>query len=111
VGSICSSWDMLQLNGSVTPGEENLYTPVQVIAGNVQTVRGTLLRGCWWHVSGCAIRIRAFTDVGGFNSMLQYTSDWDWLLRCLQGGWSVEYIPRTLILYRAHQNSVSSKSF
>jgi GT2 family glycosyltransferase len=111
VGSICSSWDTFLPDGSVIPGENNPSRPVEVIAGNTRAVRGTLLRGCWWHISGCAIRVRAFEDIGGFDLKFAQMGDWEWLLRCLHRGWSIEYIPRTLILYRAHHGSVSSKSF
>ncbi|MGJ5673013.1 MAG: glycosyltransferase family 2 protein [Nostochopsis sp.] len=111
VGSICSSWDNLRPDGSVEPGEDNLSKQVEVIEGNDNSIRRTLLTGCWWHISGCAIRLKTFEDCGGFKPQLPQLGDWEWLLRCLHNGWSVEYIPRTLILYRQHLNSVSSKSF
>ena len=69
------------------------------------------MRGCWWHISGCAIRMKAFDDVGEFDTRMPQLGDWDWLLRCLARGWSVEYIPRTLIRYRQHAASVSTLSF
>jgi glycosyltransferase involved in cell wall biosynthesis len=111
VGSLCSSWDSLMTDGSVTPGEDNLTRPVEVIDGTPESVRGTLRRGCWWHISGCAIRLSAFEDVGGFELNMPQMGDMEWLLRCLNTGWSVEYIPRTLISYRQHTASVSSASF
>ncbi|AFZ27929.1 putative glycosyltransferase [Cylindrospermum stagnale PCC 7417] len=111
VGSICSSWDNLMLDGSINPGEDDASKQVGVIEGNDEAVRGTLLKGCWWHISGCAIRVKAFEDCGVFNPKLPQLGDWEWLLRCLHSGWSVEYIPRTLILYRQNPTSVSSKSF
>src|SRR5439155_4241151 len=71
----------------------------------------TLMRGCWWHVSGCAIRIEAFENIGGFDANMPQLGDWEWLLRCLAAGWSVEYVPTTLIRYRQTPASVSSVSF
>lgn len=111
VATICSSWDVLHIDGQVEPGEDNLKRPVELILGNPEAVRGTLLNGCWWHISGCAIRIAAFRDVGEFLPDMPQLGDWEWLLRCLARGWSVEYVPRTLILYRNHGASVSSNSF
>lgn len=111
VGSICSSWDNLMPDGSIQAGEDNPSQQIEVIESGNKSVRKTLLSGCWWHISGCAIRITAFEALGGFNPQLPQLGDWEWLLRCLRGGWGVEYIPRTLILYRQHQASVSSKSF
>ncbi|NEU71604.1 glycosyltransferase [Hassallia byssoidea VB512170] len=111
VGSICSSWDNLMSDGSIEPGEDDPSRKIEVIEGNNDAIKGTLLKGCWWHISGCAIRVKAFEDCGCFDPNLPQLGDWEWLLRCLQSGWSVEYIPRTLILYRQHVGSVSSKSF
>jgi glycosyltransferase involved in cell wall biosynthesis len=111
VGSICSSWDDLMPNGSVTPGEDNPSRNIEVIEGNDEAVRKTLLTGCWWHISGCAIRLKTFEDCGYFEQKFPYQADWEWLLRCLAKKWAVEYIPRTLILYRQNIASVSSKAF
>ncbi|MBH8561041.1 glycosyltransferase [Nostoc sp. CENA67] len=111
VGSICSSWDSLMPDGSLKQGEDNPSREIEIIEGNDKSVRGTLLKGCWWHISGCAIRVKAFENCGGFNQKFSYQADWEWLLRYLHSGWSVEYIPRTLILYRLSTGSVSSKSF
>jgi glycosyltransferase involved in cell wall biosynthesis len=111
VGSICSSWDNLMVDGSVIPGEDNLDRPIEVIQGNDESLKSTLVRGCWWHISGCAIRMKTFEDIGSFNVVLPQLGDWEWLLRCLHHGWAVEYIPRTLILYRQHSASVSSESY
>jgi len=111
VASICSSWDVLLPDGSIVTGEDDLARSVERIDGCSAAIRSTLLRGCWWHISGCAIRLAAFRDIGDFNPALPQLGDWEWLLRCLARGWAVEYIPRTLILYRQHQKSVSSNSF
>jgi glycosyltransferase involved in cell wall biosynthesis len=111
VGSICSSWDNLMEDGSIEPGEDNCDRTVELIQGDQLSVRNTLLKGCWWHISGCAIRLKTFEDVGGFAIDMPQQGDWEWLLRCLSKGWAVEYIPRTLILYRQHSASVSSSSY
>lgn len=111
LGSICSSWDNLLPDGSAKEGEDDARRPVESIPGEPAAVRSTLLRGCWWHISGCAIRLDTFTDVGGFDPELPNRMDFDWLLRCLHGGWAVEYIPRTLIFWREHHASTSSQVF
>jgi glycosyltransferase involved in cell wall biosynthesis len=111
VATICSSWDDLYPDGSVRCGEDNPLRRIEVIPGDRRAVRNTLLRGCWWHLSGCAIRLAAFADIGGFSSGMPQLGDLEWLLRCLAKGWAVEYIPRTLMMYRLHASSVSSTSF
>lgn len=111
IGSICSSWDDLMSDGSIKAGEDCPSRQIEVIEGNHEAVRRTLRIGCWWHISGCAIRVQAFEDFGGFNQKFSYQADWEWLLRCLMKGWSIEYIPRTLILYRQHVSSVAHKAF
>lgn len=111
VASVCSSWDGWLPDGSIISGEDDPNRPVEFIRGNRAAIRHTLLAGCWWHISGCAIRLEAFRDVGDFIPGLPQQGDWEWLLRGLEGGWDAEYIPRTLILYRQHIASVSSASF
>ncbi len=111
VGSICSSYDNLMTDGTIVVGEDNLSRNIEVIAGNIESVKGTFKNGCWWHLSGCAIRIKTFENIGGFMPEMPQKGDWEWLLRCLNQGYSIEYIPRTLILYRQHYASVSSISF
>jgi glycosyltransferase involved in cell wall biosynthesis len=111
VATICSSWDDLYADGSVRPGEDAPQRAIELIRGSPESVRGTLLKGCWWHISGCAIRVAAFREIGDFLPDMPQLGDWEWLLRCLARDWSVEYIPRTLIFYRNHATSVSSASF
>jgi len=111
VGSICSSWDNLEHDGSISPGETNLSRGIETITGTDQSVRDTLLRGCWWHISGCAIRTAAFVDTGDFSDRYPYMADWEWLLRSLARGWEVLYIPQSLIVYRLQGASVSGKAF
>jgi GT2 family glycosyltransferase len=110
VASICSSWEALLPDGTVAGGEDDPRQPVHVVRGTSQAVRDTVVSGCWWHISGCAMRLRAFRDVGPFNPALAF-ADWEWLLRCLARGWQVEYVPTTLIQYRQHAGSVSADSF
>ena len=110
VATVCSSYDIILPDGTIIRGEDNAARPIEVIDGNEDSVRGTLTRGCWWHNSGCALRIDAFKSVGNFDAGLKQKGDWDWLLRCLQKGWSVEYIPRTLFLYRQRQDNLSSQN-
>ena len=111
VASICSSWDNLHSNGLITVGEDDPNKAIQLIIGHKNSVKDTLLKGCWWHISGCAIKLETFKFIGAFNADFPQVSDWEFLLRLLDSGRSVEYIPRTLILYRQHQLSVSSASF
>jgi hypothetical protein len=109
--SICSSYDGLRPDGRIVPGEEEPGRAVELIEGTRAAVRSTVLRGCWWHISGCAIRLAAFMELGGFREHMPQLGDWDWLLRALSRGHAIEYIPRTLLLYRLHASSVSSESF
>lgn len=110
--SICSSWDdWYPQENRIQAGENKIDTPYVIIEGNRDSIIGTFQKGCWWHVSGCAIRVSAFASIGGFAPDLPQLGDFDWLLRALSKGWTIEYIPRSLILYRQHPLSVSSNSF
>ena len=111
VATICSSWDVLYDRGIAEVGEDDPMRTVEVVASSEAAVRSTLLRGCWWHFSGAAVRVDTLRTVGLFDEELPQCADWDWLLRCLTRGWNVEYIPRALIRYREHPASMSSRSF
>jgi glycosyltransferase involved in cell wall biosynthesis len=112
VASICSSYDVWYADsGRIDPGEEFSNRPSVVVYGTREAVLDTLNRGCWWHISGCAIRMPAFRQIGAFNPDMPQTGDWEWLLRCLAKGFSVLYLPRSTMFYRQHMRSVSSNSF
>jgi glycosyltransferase involved in cell wall biosynthesis len=111
VGSICSSYDCFSDNGNTVPGENEEGTRVVTVNGTADAVSNTLERGCWWHISSCAIRVSAYRQVGGLPKIMQLKGDWDFLLRVLAGGWSIEYIPKTLMLYRENPAGSSSLSF
>ena len=112
VASICSSYDnWWPETGRIEAGEDDPERRPQHVAGERQSVIGTLDRGCWWHISGCGIRNQAFLDIGGFEPDMPQLGDWEWLLRCLSKGYGIWYLPRTTMLYRQHGGSVSSRSF
>ena len=108
VGSISSAWDDILPNGTIAPGESDTQRAFDLVPGNAVGIEWTLIRGCWWRISGCAIRRKAFDDVGGFDVRFRQQLDWEWLLRCLWRGWSIEYIPRPVVAWRQHPDSLSS---
>jgi len=110
VGSICSSWDVLEPDGTITVGEDNPAREREHVRGTDDAVRRTLRIGCWWHFSGCAIRTSAFLDIGTFDPRYRQCGDEEWLIRGLARGWGAIYIPRTLLVYRQHVGSLSTKS-
>jgi glycosyltransferase involved in cell wall biosynthesis len=110
VASICSSYDCwYPESNTVEPGENDLGRELEIIRGSRESVIGTLAHGCWWHISGCALRVNYFFDIGEFRTDLPQLGEW--LLRCLKSGYDIQYIPRTTLLYRMHEKSVSSRSF
>jgi glycosyltransferase involved in cell wall biosynthesis len=112
VASICSSYDCWYPEArKIAPGEDDFARDLEVIRGARESVLGTLKAGCWWHISGCAIRVEHFFEIGAFRPHMPQLGDFEWLLRCLKLGYDVEYIPRTTMLYRMHSVSVSSNSF
>jgi GT2 family glycosyltransferase len=112
VASICSSYDCwYPAAKKIESGEDDFSRDLEIVRGARESVLGTLKAGCWWHISGCAIRVERFFEIGGFRPHLDYMADFDWLLRCLKLGYDIEYIPRTTMLYRMHSASVASNSF
>jgi GT2 family glycosyltransferase len=110
VASISTSWDMLYGDRIEHTGE-NAADEVRLIRGSREAVRDTLLSGCWWKISGAAVRAKAFAEVGDFDPRVPHAADWEWSLRALKNGWSFEYIPRVHTVYRQHEGTVSTSSF
>lgn len=133
VASICGSWHVV-VDGRVKHlGDPRGVDHVERIEGTAESVRGTLLRGCWWHNSAAAIRVAAWRAVGGHPQqtplegplqvlglsampepplrMLRIKGDWDTLLRFLEDGWDVLYVAHPLIRYIEVTTSVSAGSF
>jgi GT2 family glycosyltransferase len=111
VASVCASYDTFDESGKFAAGEDRKDAGIETIEGTIQSVAGTLKRGCWWHISSCAIRVSAFRKVAGLPKIMQLKGDWDFLLRILADGWSIEYIPATLMLYRDNPAGSSSLTF
>jgi glycosyltransferase involved in cell wall biosynthesis len=112
VATVCSSYDVWFSDedrieyGEELPGQAAVHVP-----GDRDEVRGTIERGCWWHISGCAIRNESFWRIGNFDSKLPMLGDWDWILRALSLGFGAWYLPRSTLLYRQLSTSVSGRSF
>lgn len=112
VASICSSYDCwYQDIDKISLGSDDYSRDVELIKGSFESVAGTLKAGCWWHISGCAIQVSSFLEIGGFHPDMPQLGDLEWLLRCLKKEYDILYIPRTTMLYRMHSGSVSSNSF
>jgi hypothetical protein len=108
VATICSSYDNRRPDtGEIVPGEESPGRSSVLVSGTREAVLGTLNRGCWWHISGCVIRTRAFLQIGGFKSDMPLGVAPS--VPCK--GLSVLYLPRSTIFYRQHVRSVASISF
>jgi len=111
VALIGSSYDCLAADGGVRGGEEDSSGRIVTVAGTKGAVADTLRMGCWWHISSCAIRVAAFRKVGGLPKVMQLKGDWDFLLRVLADGWTIEHLPRSLMLYRENPAGSSSITF
>lgn len=110
VGSICSGWKNLYVETTAANPEDDAPPKIEQIRGTEESVHWTLLKGCWWLISGCAIRLAAFRDVGPFDPQFPYGGDYEWLLRCLHKGWDVEFVEKNLTFRRHHSASVSGQS-
>jgi glycosyltransferase involved in cell wall biosynthesis len=111
VGLIGSSYDFFDDSGHTWPGENDPVEKVVAVAGTTEAVADTLKRGCWWHISSCAIRVRAYAEVGGLPKIMQLKGDWDFMLRILAAGWTIEHLPVSLMMYRENPTGSSSVSF
>ncbi|MBV8905935.1 MAG: glycosyltransferase family 2 protein [Acidobacteriia bacterium] len=110
VGTISTGWKNLEIQNPVPGAEDQGEPAIRLIKGTPESVRGALLKGCWWLISGCAIRLAAFQDVGPFDNRFRYGGDYDWFLRCLNKGWDVEFVDKNLTFRRHHATSVAGQS-
>jgi glycosyltransferase involved in cell wall biosynthesis len=117
VGSISSEWKSFSrkaeleiYNPAPHPGD-NAALKISEIKGTRESIRWTLLRGCWWLISGCAIRLAAFRDVGPFDPQFPYAADFEWVLRCLHKGWDVELVGENLAFRRIHATNFAGRLF
>lgn len=104
------SWNSFDGQHSANDGE-NRTDAWEIVEPSELAVANTLIRGCWWHISGSAIHLENFIQSGAFQEDLTYFGDYEWLMRILERGYSVIYIPRALIDFRQHEASASSASF
>ena len=111
IATICSSYDVAYEDGRIVTGENDANVERVLVPGCAKSVADSLKNGCWWHNCGSAMNLRAFTAIGQFDERLRQVSDWEWLIRCLSGGWSVEYIPRSLFVYKCNEATQSSANF
>lgn len=132
VASICGSWHVVRDGRVRHLGDPRGPDHVERIAANPESIRASLLRGCWWHNSTAAVRVAAWRAVGGHpqhtplegaaqilglrpqpelpRRLLRIKGDWDTLLRFLESGWDVLYIAHPLIRYHDVATGVSATS-
>lgn len=133
VATICGSWEYVVDGKMVEAGDQRGPDYAETIEASDAAIRRTLLTGCWWHNSTCAMRVSAWRGVGGhpqetplespFEMLgiatpptpptlkLRIKGDWDVLLRLLSSGYSIRYIGTPLIRYNELSSSVSAGSF
>jgi glycosyltransferase involved in cell wall biosynthesis len=109
IGLLGSSYDNFRDGQPPTPGENK--QGLVIVKGSAQSVADTLRMDCWWHISACAIRVATYIRVGGLPKIMQLKGDWDFMLRVLADGWTIEYMPRSLMLYRDNPAGSSSITF
>lgn len=109
LASISSSYDVLWEDGKIDTGEDR--EGEICIEGNQKSIKDTLINGTWWHISGCAISLKILVNSGGFHPQMPQYGDMEWILRILNQGFQITYIPMSLTIYRQISSSVSSVSF
>jgi glycosyltransferase involved in cell wall biosynthesis len=64
-----------------------------------------------WHISGSAINLKLFSNIGKFDVLMPQYGDTDFYARAILNGFQDIYIRKTLIYYRLSPGSVSTKSW
>jgi glycosyltransferase involved in cell wall biosynthesis len=109
--TVCTHYDRwFPARNEIKPQTELTEPRIAWYSGSEAAVGHTLMSGCWWHISGSAISTAAIREIGGFDIAFPYSSDWEWLLRVFAKKWSAGIYRESLMLYRMHEQSVSSSS-
>jgi hypothetical protein len=66
IASVTASYDVLHSDGRLLQGENRGENQLVLVEGQRKSITGHLLRGCWWKISSCSIRVSAFLQVDGF---------------------------------------------
>jgi GT2 family glycosyltransferase len=108
VASITASWDVLLPDGRILPGEERDPAQTSIVPGDAHSIQSWVLDGCWWKITSGCIRRDVFMQVGGLDPSYRHMPDVEFILRVLQSGYDVLYVPASLSLYRVHDTSVTA---
>jgi glycosyltransferase involved in cell wall biosynthesis len=133
VGTICGSWEYVVDDRLIDAGDQRGPDFVETVHGDDAAIRRTLLEGCWWHNSTCAMRVSAWKAIGGHPQetallrplemlgwatppnpptlKMRIKGDWDAQLRLLSSGRSIRYVGVPMIRYIDLSSSVSAGSF
>jgi GT2 family glycosyltransferase len=109
--ALTASYDVLFPDGQLFAGQDDPDKAPRHIAASHAAVRDTLFMGCWFKISSCCVRVSAFREVGSFREDLPQLGDWEFVLRLFSRGWAIDYLERSLSIYRQLPQSVSSISF
>lgn len=83
------------------------YTYINSIADCVEHIRNDKIIFCLQ--SGILMRKMSFEQVGGYQNDLRYAQDIDLINRMVEGGLYLIVLPKILVSYRIHNQSVMSK--
>ncbi len=105
--SVSSDWITEHADGRVE-GRADHTGAVRPHAGPA-AIRNTLRVGCWWHISGAAVRVNEFLRGGGFSTRYAYYGDWEFVLRSLRSGRQIDFIDLPLIRFRRSARAESNR--
>lgn len=108
--TVWSSFDSLDgATGKVVPGDDT--GRISILDRTPEQKRNYITKlYCSWHISGAAINVRLYQQLGGFDVTMAQFGDTDFFSRGLLAGYNDVYISRTLTYYRVVAGSVSSTS-
>lgn len=107
VVSVSSDWLTEHADGRLE-GRSNHTGRARPFVGR-DAIRFTLKGGCWWHISGAAVRVDDFLRSGGFSTRYAYFGDLEYVLRSLERGRQIDFLDLPLIRFRRSVRAESNR--
>lgn len=107
VVSVSSDWITEHADGRME-GRTNHTGQARPFVGP-DAIRNTLKVGCWWHISGAAVRVDDFLRSGGFSTRYSYFGDLEFVLRSLERRRQIDFLDLPLIRFRRSVRAESSR--
>jgi len=99
--------DLVYGNAVIFNGDDKQNTTIFCPPENVTLAHLLPIKTCPVNFEAELFRRQAFIDIGGFDTNLGYSEDYDFLINLLAAGYKLSYINREVVWYRHHERQIT----